>query len=233
VSAGSLSVLIGESGAGKSFAALDLAACVGADLDWHGRRVRHGSALYVPFEGHAGLRLRALRAVGGFTLEHVYVMPASAPLSPVVDRAGAEVPGHGERFAERTLVDLTAHLSGHGLPPLALVIVDTVRASLAGSEESSENVSAYLRAIRRLMLLTPGAGWLLLHHAGCQDGEQRRKRERGSSSFRGNVDVSLYLEARPFDPATGTASLTLSTLKDRDYEPLPPLGAGSPARGPA
>ena len=78
-----------------------------------------------------------------------------------------------------------------GDPPC---IVDTVR-SLTGSEDSSEPVSAYLRAVRRLMTRTPGAGWISPIMRAGRTARARRKRERGSSAWRGNCGRDAYLEA--------------------------------------
>jgi hypothetical protein len=105
-----------------------------------------------------------------------------------------------------------------GCPPIRAIGIDTVRASLSGSEDSSESVSAYLRVVRRFVTIVPTAGALLSHHAGWQDGETQRKRERGSSAWRGNVDATLYLEAADYNADTGEARLTLRTLKVRDSE---------------
>jgi hypothetical protein len=219
----SVTVLVGESAAGKTFAELDLAAHVSADLKWHGREVAHGSVVYVGFEGHVGLRLRALRDVLGHHLHNIYIIRATDPLCPIIDRDRLELPGRGEIEVARDLDEIVAHVRTAGLPPVRLVEVDTVRASLSGSEDSSESVSAYLRAVRRLMARVPGATFLLAHHAGWQDGETKRKRERGSSAFRGNVDGTVYLEADDYDQERGQARLTLTTVKVRDGETLPPL----------
>jgi len=221
--AGCLTVLVGESAASKTFVLLDLAASVSADLPWHRRGVRHGSVVYLSFEGHLGLRLRALREVAGHYLEHVYVVRAGDPLSPSLDRDRNEIPSRGELDAIRDLDQIAAALAADARPPVVLVVVDTIRASLAGSEDSSEAVAAYLRATRRIMAHAPGAGCLLAHHAGWQDGENRKKRERGSSAFRGNADGTLYLDASAYDRETRTARLTLTSVKVRDGEQLPPL----------
>ena len=58
-----------------------------------------------------------------------------------------------------------------------------------------EHVSAYLRAVRRILSSLPDAGALLVHHAGWQgEGKSSRQRERGSSAWRGNVDGTWYLK---------------------------------------
>jgi len=220
---GCLTVLPAESGAGKTFVLLDLAAAVSAEMLWHQRQTMAGSVLYVSYEGDAlGRRLRALRDVQGQRLEHLYIIRASDPLSPRVTREGEER-SIGERTATEAILTLRDELAATERPPLRVVIVDTVRASLAGNEDSSEHVSAYLRAVRRLMAVVPEAGCVLAHHAGWQDGDTQRKRERGSSAWRGNVDATLYLEAGEYDADTGEAPLTLRTLKVRDGEKPGPL----------
>lgn len=220
---GCITVLVAESSAGKTFVALDLAAAVSAGLTWHGRDVTQGTAVHIGYEGDAiGLRLRALREHRHARLEHVHHLRAFEPLSPIVSRDG-EQRSAGERDVVQALHILRDELSADEHPPIVLVIVDTVRASLHGSEDSSESVSAYLRATRRILDALPGAGALLVHHAGWQDGEQQKKRERGSSAFRGNVDATLYLEAATYDPQTESAALTLTTHKVRDGEKPAPV----------
>ena len=221
---GRVSVLASESGAGKTFLLLDVAAHVSGDLAWHGRAVSHGSVAYVSFEGDAlGLRLQALKEVGGHRLDHVYIVRASAPVSPVIDRERVELPSRGESEIISALDSLTSELATTHKPAIVLVVVDTVRASLSGSEDNSESVSAYLRAVRRIMTHVPGAAVILAHHSGWQDGENKRKRERGSSAFRGNVEATLYLESEDYDAQRGEAQLTLRALKIRDAERPAPL----------
>src|SRR5262249_31965986 len=105
-----------------------------------------------------------------------------------------------------------------------LIVIDTIRASMVGSEDRSEDVAGYLRAVRRLLAPYPEAGVVLAHHAGWQDGEVKRKRERGSSAFRGNSDVVLYLHVTDQTRELGTADLPLSALKIRDDDKPAPLG---------
>jgi len=219
---GRTTVLVSESGAGKTFVVLDLAAAVADGRPWHGRAVERGSVAYVSFEGDAlGLRLRALREAG-YTLDDLHVLRASAPVSPRVERDGTEVASMGEAQVSTALADLSLALAAQDRPPVLLVIVDTVRASMTGSEDSSEHVSAYLRAVTRMTAAVPLAARALVHHAGWQDAtETRRRRERGSSAFRGNVDATVYLEVASEDRAAGVAYLELLATD------------GDPRRGPA
>src|SRR5204863_7235303 len=83
--------------------------------------------------------------------------------------------------------------------------------------------AACMRVHRRLLATVPGAAGLIAHHSGWMDGEVPRRRERGSSAWRGNCDGTLYLEAGEYDQARGEARLTLHSLKVRDGERPAPL----------
>jgi RecA-family ATPase len=220
---GRVTVLVAESGAGKTFLLLDLAAAVSDGRPWHDRRVRLGSVAYISFEGDAfTLRMQALHEAGA-TQAHVHLLEAREPLSPRVARDGTEEPSRDEQRLAASLATLAAELAAGGAPPLGLLVIDTVRASMTGSEDRSEDVAAYLRAVRRLLAPYPDAALILAHHAGWQDGELKRRRERGSSAFRGNVDATLYLEATGENPELGTEDLRLTALKVRDDLRPPPL----------
>ena len=221
--AGCITVLVSESGAGKTFVLNGASAAVGDGCTWHGRAVYRGPVAYVSFEGDAlGLRQRAL-VEAGYSMEDVHTLRATLPISPRVGHDGIEQPSVGEADLSEQLALLAAELAAAGKAPIVLVVVDTVRASLAGSEDSSEHASAYLRAVRRIMAPYPQAACILAHHSGWQDGEQKRKRERGSSAFRGNADATLYLESGDEDLEQRIAYLTLRTLKVRDDERPAPL----------
>jgi hypothetical protein len=221
--AGCVTVLVSESGAGKTFVLLNLGAHVSAGLGWHGRCVEACSVAYLSFEGDAlGHRLQALRDAADHRLEHVYTRRVSDPLSPRVSHDG-EAPSLGEFKALELLTELSERLAADGKPAIGMIVIDTARASMTGSEDSSEHVSAYLRAVRRLLVAVPGAGVILAHHAGWQDGETQRKRERGSSAWRGNCDATLYLEAGEYSAENGEKPLILRTLKVRDAERPAPL----------
>jgi KaiC/GvpD/RAD55 family RecA-like ATPase len=221
--ADAVTVLVGESGAGKTFVALDLAAAITEGVDWHGRHVLPGSVIYVVFEGSLKFRLTALERIVGRRLEHFVEFGADLPISPRITRDGEEM-SLGERVLRDHLAAARDMLADRGAPPIRLLVIDTVRASLVGSEDSSEHVAAYLRAVQRVLSDVPGAAALLLHHSGWLDGESPRKRERGSSAWRGNVDATLYLEtAGEYDRVLGERRLTLRALKIREGELPPPL----------
>ena len=145
----------------------------------------------------------------------LYVLRASDPLSPAVQRDGTELPSIGEEILTDRLRRLNERLTESSSPPVGLLIIDTVRASLSGSEDSSEHFSAYLRAVRRILATLPDAGALLAHHTGWHDGDQRRKRERA----RRLIALFLGWLVYRFGPIRARSAL-LSLV----------LGAGQPAR---
>ena len=221
---GGVTVLAGEASTGKTFVALDMAAAVADGVAWAGCGVKQGTAVHVAFEAD-DLRSRVM-ALGtkGAACDNLRILRADSPLSPHVERDGTEAASVGEATLTEELRLLAGELERSKKPPIVLVVIDTIRASLSGSEDSSENSSAYLRSIRRILAsAAPGAAMLPLHHTGWQDGEQQKKRERGSSAWRGNADGTLFLEKTGEDRETGQVFLSLKSLKLRDSERRAPI----------
>lgn len=221
---GRVTVVVAESTAGKTFFLLSMAAHVASGMAFHDRQVECGSVVYLKFEGDSlGVRLQGLIEHQGLDLENLYVLECSNPISPRSDKHAGEVACEEENKLIAALTELSAWLTTSVRPPVRLIILDTVRASMVGSEDASDTTSAYLRAVRRLLSAVPEAGAVLAHHTGWQDGEQKRRRERGSSTWRGNVDVTLFLEVHENDVAAKRVALSVATLKTRDHERAVPL----------
>lgn len=227
---GALTIWIAPPNEVKTFALLAAAAAVSstsqaemfdADADefapghFLGLRAQSGSVIYVSFEsGDAlGMRSKALQD-RGLDMKHFHLVRASDPISPSLERDGTETQSPGAARLAKTITETIRQIKERKGPPVVLLIIDTVRASLSGSEDSSEDVSAYIRALRGLMALIPRAACVAAHHAGWQDGEQKKKRERGSSDFRGSSDGSFYFEREEEDASA--AYFTLRCLKTRD-----------------
>ncbi|TXI80661.1 MAG: hypothetical protein E6Q39_02265, partial [Crocinitomicaceae bacterium] len=51
----SMSLLFGDPAAGKSFVAIDLAACIATGKDWHGHKTKQGAVIYIAGEGMNGI----------------------------------------------------------------------------------------------------------------------------------------------------------------------------------
>jgi RecA/RadA recombinase len=64
-----LAVIYGESGSGKSFLALDLAAAITRGIEWRGRRTATGRVVYVCAEGAGGFKARLRAYARGHSVE--------------------------------------------------------------------------------------------------------------------------------------------------------------------
>jgi len=192
-----LGVLYGPPGAGKSFAALELAACVARGQPFHGLAVEQGAAIYIAGEGVGGLgkRIKALEAARGWH--------GDAPLYLL---------GQAVAFAEQGEVErLMQTISARG-ERVALVVVDTVARALLGHEENSaDSIGAFVAACDAVKRHCGGA-LLGIHHAG----KDAARGMRGSTALLGAVDTSLKA-------AQEHGFLSLAIEKQKDGEQVEPL----------
>jgi hypothetical protein len=177
---GSLAVLYGEPGLGKSFVAVDLAGCVAAGLSWHGREVRQGRVIYIAAEGvgDLGLRVSSFRATRdglslpnlGFILEPINLFD-----------------GQGSDLAAQLLEELADDRP-------VLIIFDTLARSMDGGDESSARDMGRVVADLDRVRHATGATVLVVHHPGHDP-----RRERGSSALKGAADTFLRLTGEGMD----------------------------------
>lgn len=170
-----IGAVFGESGAGKSFLALDLAMAVAASREFKGRKASPGTVAYVCAEGAGGfsLRLRAFSEYHGVPLPDVQL----------------HILGDAPNLLEKVDVkDLVAALKD--LPGLRLIVVDTLAQVTPGANENSgEDMGRALAHCKTLKAAT-GAMVLLVAHAG----KDSTKGLRGWSGIRGALDVEIEVE---------------------------------------
>lgn len=168
-----LTVIWGPPKSGKSFWTSDLVLRVALGWEYRGRRVKQGPIVYCCFEGQSGIqaRIEAFRQEClGEDAEDVpfYLQPVTMDL----------VKEHGE---------LIAAMRGLETAPVA-VVLDTLNRSLNGSENSDEDMGAYIRsadAIREAF----DCAVLIVHHCGLSG-----DRPRGHTSLTGAVDAQLSVK---------------------------------------
>lgn len=185
-----LGVLFGESGAGKSFATLDMCAAISRGLEtWNGHRVTAGRVLYVVAEGVSGFRQRIRaychqHAIPRIGMDVIYdVTPNLMDAAQVTDLI--------KEICERE--------------PYDLIVMDTFAQVTAGANENSgEDVGMALAQCKRLAHRS-GAMVLLVHHSG----KDASKGSRGHSSIKAACDVELQVER-----GKDTRSITTSKMKD-------------------
>jgi hypothetical protein len=171
---GSLNVLAGAPGCGKTFAALDLALNVTANHEasprlWLGKTVRiAGPVVYVLGEGigRFGLRVQAWRQAHG-SLGHYPFLTLPEPIDLL------------EPSNVGWLLDQLEGLS----PSPALVVIDPLARFISADENQSTTMSGVVDACDRIRAKT-GATVLVLHHMSVEG-----RRERGHSALRGAADA--------------------------------------------
>ncbi len=134
------SLIVGETGSGKTFLALDLALHVAAGLPWFGRKVTTGPVIYIAAEAGRSIenRVAAWRVHHRLDSQNI---PFAAVTSPV-DLCHADA-GDVDR--------LIATIREAGLDAPVLVNIDTVSRVLAGgNENASDDMGALVRSLDRL-----------------------------------------------------------------------------------
>lgn len=187
-----LVVLFGESGSGKSFVALDIAAAIVRGTDWRGHRTKRGRVVYLAAEGGGGFRNR-LRA---YEQQHKVALQ-DLPLG-IIHAA--------PNFLQRAdAVEVAKAIEAAG--GADLVIVDTFAQVTPGANENAaEDMGKALAHCRGIHQAT-SAVVLLVHHAG----KDPTRGARGWSGLRAAADAELEVLRLP-----GGRLLRVSKQKDGD-----------------
>ena len=204
-----LMMVYGKSGAYKSFLVLDQALTIAAGLpDWNGARVTPATVLYLTGEGKTGLqkRIAAWAQERGVALSDLrfYACPYSFAMN-------------GE---EKKLIDA---INAVGVRP-DWIIFDTLIHYLNGDENKAQDARDLIigcAAVKNIF----GCAVTLIHHVGVSEDAQHRA--RGSSAFRGAMDVEIEISADDLDG--GKKRVTMKQTKNKDSEPAPDM-TFTPAR---
>jgi len=194
----SLLTVYGPPGSAKSFTALDMAGSIAAGIDYHGRKVRQGPAVYVAGEGFNGLarRLQAWSIVRGIEREGLPLSVSNMPAA-LTD--------------PESLATVLAAIEQTGQPP-ALVIVDTLARNFGPADENSTaDMTAFVQACDEIRKSYQCAV-MLVHHVGHGD----QTRARGSSVLNGAIDSAF----RVTKDEAGTVIVECTKQKDAP-EPEP------------
>lgn len=161
-----LVVLFGESGSGKSFIALDIAAAIARGIEWRGLRVRQGRVVYVCAEGAGGFRNRLAAYQAAHHVElNLDVIPDAPNL---LDKADALEIAKAIGTAD-------------------LVIVDTFAQTTPGANENAaEDMGRALSHCKGIHRAT-SATVLLVHHSG----KDQSRGARGWSGIKAAADAEL------------------------------------------
>lgn len=181
-------LIIGQSTAGKSFAAVDLQARISLGLSWFGHRVKACPVLYIALEGQAGVRGRIE------AWERFHQRPVPDGFRILLTRL--ELTKDVDRLADAIR---TEGLQG------GLIVIDTLAQASPGTDEnSSTDMSLIVAALQRLQSEIGGVV-IAVHHMG----KDVSKGARGHSSLYAACDFILAVQrdgdARlvTTDPASG------------------------------
>jgi len=201
ITANSLAVVYGESGAGKSHVGADIAAHVASGTPVFGQRTARGAVLYVCAEGSTMFynRIAALRERG--------LLAAGAPLAviPRAVRMDMETPD------PRALIEAICRLGTETGETVQLVVLDTLARCIVGDENAAQDMGRFVQACDWIRAATTAAV-LIVHHAG----KDTSKGARGHSSLRAAVDTEILVEGRQNPRA-------LTVTKQRDLAALDPV----------
>ena len=166
-----LAAIFGPSGTGKSFLALDLAACISLGQDWFGIKTHPTPVVYIMLEGEGGIsnRVAALeKARGKLSTDQFHVIAQPFQLTATNDVA-----------------ELT-----EAIPKNSVVFIDTLnRAAPTADENSSKDMGQILQGAKELQACTGGLV-VLIHHTG----KDTTKGMRGHSSLIAALDAAIEVE---------------------------------------
>lgn len=194
ISAGSVSLIVGESGSKKTWAMLDMAVCVALGTLWLNFTTVQGTTLIIDEDN--GERKLSGRINKILTAHQA---PESTPLYYV--SLSAFDFGKADDIDE--LRSLITRKNVH------LVIVDTLAGIMPGCDENSvKDVQPIFLSLRRLAERTEAA-IILIHHTN------KIGNYRGSSALKAAVDLMLMVSSKP-----ESHDIDFKTEKARDTEPI-------------
>jgi hypothetical protein len=193
----SLGVMYGDSGAGKTFVALDQAMAIARGQEWRGARTKQGTVAYIAAEGATGLQDR----ITAYCRQHD-VDPAGVPIR-VLDAAPNMM--DNDKKSKGGVLALGRALKALG--PLAVVYVDTyARVMGAGNENEAKDTNTVVANCHLLHQVT-GAIIMLIHHSG----KDSARGARGSGALRAAADVE-------YSVTKAAAHRTVKVTKMKDGE---------------
>ena len=186
-----LTVIWGAPKSGKSFWTFDVLMHVALGWDYRGRRVDQGPVVYCAFEGATGFRARIEAFRSRFLPEDAvpvpfYLVPITLDL----------VSDHKE------LISAIRSELGDAVPHA--VSLDTLNRSLRGSENSDQDMGAYVKAADAIRE-TFDCSIPIVHHCGIDE-----TRPRGHTSLRGALEAQLVVKRGTAD----TIFVTVEEMKE-------------------
>jgi hypothetical protein len=176
-----IGVMFGESGVGKSFLAIDIGLSVACGIEtFNIRQSMKGVVLYVAGEGFGGIKRRskAWQVENKMTKEDLKFFYLSKEVINLVGTDFESVIAEGQRLQELNS------------SPIALIIVDTLARHMEGDENSTKDMSDFIKGVSRLQSTFKGSVLMLLHHTG----KSKKELLRGSSALKAAMDFEICVK---------------------------------------
>lgn len=186
--------IFGPSGSGKTFVVLDMACSVATGLHWNGNKCENGLVLYFAGEGHSGLRRRIKawhRNNGCPDMSNLRISRSTISF----DEAGLHSVMSEVRKLENTVNC-----------KVSLIIIDTLARHLQGDENSTRDMSDFVRMVDSVRNAFPASTAIIVHHTG--NNIENATRSRGSSALKAAMDFEIQCDK---------GLLTFTKVKDGEH----------------
>jgi AAA domain len=170
-----MTVAYGESGAGKTFVAVDLACRIATQMQWRELDTEQGVVVYIAAESPKSVERRVWAWRHYHHVEHLPV---------VVVRATVDLLRGGDVEAITTLLATIRQTHQR----IALVVIDTLARAMVGNENAPEDMGAFVAACSTIRAAAE-TSVLIVHHSG----KDTAKGARGWSGLRAATDVELEI----------------------------------------
>lgn len=208
---GSMYVLAGDGGTGKTYLALDMAYHIARGQEWMGREVEQGAVLYLDEQNgpnRMSVRYRQVSRGHGDTEQWpLYTLSMQG--------ANFGTPEDALAWSERLRLAI-AQAEEDSRLQVRLVIVDSLLDVSAGADENSAGEMRGVIAAIRDVARTMEAAVLVLHHT--QRGQKAAF--RGTGEIKNGSDGLFTLAAQDGEAPNEPKPLALTTDKMRDAAPL-------------
>lgn len=195
--AGSISMLYGLSGTGKTFTGLDLALSICHGIYWNGRKVQQGNVWYVNTEGGRGLKRRLQAWYKEHSdlqpdLEHFKIIPWSLDLRE-----------HAQEIVNT--------IDDQAEPP-ALIVIDNFSMCAPGIDQNKQELVAPILRLLNGLATEYNTHIMVIHHTN------KAGDVNGTMAFRNHVDTMIELVKE--DAADRDSPILFRCMKARDSEPF-------------
>lgn len=199
-----LQIMFGEPGCGKTFTAGDISYCISCDEihSWHGRDIEHGDVVYFVGESIKGAKKR----FRGWC-DHNHISPEQTRMH-FCDEAFKIDDDAPEHNIDTTIAEIRKRTE----KPV-LIVIDTVNVFMQGDENKTVDAGKFTAVCKQLIKVF-GCTVLIVHHVG--NSSDAKNRARGSSVFKGNVDIEIKV-------TKNDNVITLTQLKHKEGKTEKPL----------